>query len=107
MKYKTQKQIDNTLFKANKNIKEEDVIRDIICNMIKEIPIQDLKKLFNVELLNPSRKDLFRVITTSNQDPELIHQLLEDDCRMYSAEIIVAQKIIKQYLCIVNKNTRL
>jgi len=87
MKYRTQAKLFNELFNTN-YIDEDYIIRKMIHDMIDEIPIDELKKSFNVECTYGNIKSLDQAYKDGDKEKyDLIRQLIEQESRIYSIEI--------------------
>jgi len=64
MKYHKYHKVTKLLIDSS-NIPEEYLIRDIASALIKELPLEALKKLLNIEKLDPYEKDTYEKVFNS------------------------------------------
>lgn len=58
MKHRVEHKIDyHTMEAYGDQISDDKVFRDMICQMVKEIPLEELKKVFHLSKLDPRQLD--------------------------------------------------
>ena len=86
MEYKTEKEVNSEQMRRQR-IPEEKIIRDVIYSMIGNIPLEQLKQMFNVEIIDPTYEDVRKAIRDRNSDVRLIERLWRNDKTMYRVKI--------------------
>ena len=87
MKYKAEIKISNQVL-TQQIIKDEDLFRDVAFKIIKELPINKIKQLFNLKLIKGIESELEKAYRENDAEKiDKIHILLEENTSLFVGEI--------------------
>ena len=76
MEYRIEHKISNMLF-TDTQITKEQVIREMVCRLVNDIPIEELKSIFKVEFIEGTYKSLDDYFLNNNIIDDYLHNRLE------------------------------
>jgi carboxylesterase type B len=87
MKYKAEQKVQTNIFHRT-NIEEGDIFRDFALRMLKELPIEKVKKLFNLKVIYGTDEELQKAYKNKDKyKVEVVKELISDGNTLFTAEI--------------------
>ena len=89
MKYKAEQKIRNQLL-TETSIKEDQLFREVAFSIVKELPIDKLKQLFNLKVVYGFADDLEKAYKENDgRKVELIRRLINENSSLFTGEIYI------------------
>ena len=89
MKYKAEQKIINQLL-IETTIKEEQLFREVAFSIVKELPIDKLKQLFNLKVVYGFESDLEKAYKENdNRKVEQIRRLMHENSSLFTGEVYI------------------
>ena len=94
MKYKAEQKITNQAL-TETTIKEEQLFREVAFSIVKELPIDKLKQLFNLKVVYAFEEDLEKAYKENNPKKEIFN-MLENGGAISDGKIFESLLTLKQ-----------
>ena len=89
MKYKAEQKIRNQVL-TETTIKEEQLFREVAFSIVKELPIDKLKQLFNLKAVYGFQSDLEKAYKEENYEMvEKISMLMHENSSLFTGEVYI------------------
>ena len=89
MKYKAEQKIINQLL-IETTIKEDQLFREVAFSIVKELPIDKLKQLFNLKVVYGFESDLEKAYKENdNRKVEQIRRLMHENSSLFTGEVYI------------------
>ena len=89
MKYKAEQKITNQAL-TETTIKEEQLFREVAFSIVKELPIDKLKQLFNLKVVYAFEEDLEKAYKENDdRKVEQIRRLIQENSSLFTGEVYI------------------
>ena len=89
MKYKAEQKIRNEVL-TETTIKEEHLFRELAFSIVKELPIDKLKQLFNLKVVYAFEEDLEKAYKENDdRKVEQIRRLIQENSSLFTGEVYI------------------
>ena len=89
MKYKAEQKIRNQVL-TETTIKEEQLFREVAFSIVKELPIDKLKQLFNLKVVYAFEEDLEKAYKENDdRKVEQIRRLIQENSSLFTGEVYI------------------
>ena len=89
MQYKTERKISRDIY-YHEGITEERLFREIAFDFLKELPIEKVKKIFNLKAIYATTENLESAYRNADyKKVELLQQLLMENNHLFTGDIII------------------
>ena len=91
MKYKAEQKITNQVL-TETTIKEEQLFREVAFSIVKELPIDKLKQLFNLKVVYAFEEDLEKAYKENDdRKVEQIRRLIQENSSLFTGEVYISK----------------